>query len=265
MGLKIKILSKTELNRMPKSIAQKLAAKAAAASADASAATSTSPKSATIAISGGSVTLSTSHKPADSTKAPKPADAPKVCKAFTKGESHKCKFGKKCEDSRCIAEQAKLSAKPSVPAKAAGGGGGSEIAGLRKEVAVLTGLVKAGFEKQSEQTLKLSDTVVTGFAARQEAEDRLQRSFEMMMGGIGSLAKTLEGGITSRRSAHELPAPSESSKRRTLPALPAPPPEELDSDSDSESDLENFERVAKNLRDCPLNLAVIFLIRLFVL
>lgn len=67
MGLKIKILSKTELNRMPKHTAQRLAA-AAAASADASTASaapaasaaSKSAKSATAAISGSSV-----HRSAD--------------------------------------------------------------------------------------------------------------------------------------------------------------------------------------------------------
>lgn len=228
------------------------------------------PKRATATISGGSV----APKLVDSTKAAasvasKPAAAPKECEAFKARTT--CKFGSGCRDARCKAEQAKSPAKSSAPAKAAGGGGGAEIAGLRKEVAVLTDLVKAGFEKQSDQTSKLSDTVVTGFAARQEAEDRLQRSIEAMMGGVGALAKTLEGGITSRRSVPELPAPSESSTRRKLPALPAPPapappPEELDSDSDSDSEsgLENFERVATKLRECPLNSAVILRIRSFI-
>ena len=249
MGLKIKILSKTELNTM--SLSSKLAAKAAAASATAASAASTSARPA-------------DSPKADAPKAPKKDSAPKECKAFNEGS--KCKFGSGCRDARCKADQAKSPAKSSAPAKAAGGGGGgSEIAGLRKEVAVLTDLVKAGFEKQSDQTSKLSDTVVTGFAAQRDADERLQLSIEAMMGGIGLLAKTLEGGITSRRSVPELPAPSESSTRRKLPALPAPPPEELDSDSDSESDLENFGRVAKNLRDCPLNSAVKSLIPSFVL
>ena len=256
MGLKIKILSKTELNTM--SLTSKLAAKAAAASA-----ASTSARPATATISGGSVAPKSADSPkADAPKAPKKDSAPKECEAFKAGTT--CKFGSGCRDARCKAEQAKSPAKSSAPAKAAGGGG-AEIAGLRKEVAVLTDLVKAGFEKQSDQTSKLSDTVVTGFAAQREANERLQLSIEAMMDGIGLLAKTLEGGITSRRSVPELPVPSESSTRRKLPALPAPPPEELDSDSDSESDLENFGRVAKNLRDCPLNSAVKSLIPSFVL
>jgi hypothetical protein len=248
MGLKIKILSKTELNRMPKSIAQKLAAAAASSAATA---VSTSARPATDSISSGS-------------EAPKPPAVPltEECKAFKEGS--RCKFVSGCRDPRCKAEQAK-SAKSSAPAKAAAAGGGGDVAKLRKEVADLTGLVKAGFEKQSEQTSTLSDTVVAGFAAQKEADDRLQRSIEAMMGGIGGLARAIEGGITSRRSFPELPVPSVSSKKRATLALPAP--EEFDSkssDSDSESALENFERVAILLRECPLNSAVILLIRSFV-
>ena len=270
MGLKFKIFTKAEHSTM--SSPAVLLRKATAA---ATAAASTSLTSATDAISGGSKAVvapssvkSDAVPKAPAPKAPAPkapapkAPAPKALKkASAPATDHSvskpaesCKWGDEC--TGCY-----VCRKKKAPAKASGGGS-AEIADLRKEVAVLTDLVKAGFEKQSVDTSKLSDKVEAGFAERQAAEDRLQRSFEMMMGGIGSLAKTIEGGITSRRSAHELPAPSESLKRRPFPALAAPPAEEFD--SKSESALENFGRVAKKMSDCPLNLAVILLIPSFV-
>jgi hypothetical protein len=201
--------------------------------------------------------------PADPKSAPKPPAVPSTeeCKAFRAGS--RCKFSSGCRDPRCKAEQAK-SAKSSAPAKAAAAGGdGSEVAKLRKEVADLTGLVKAGFEKQSKQTSTLSDTVVAGFASQKEAENRLQRSIEAMMGGIGSLAKTLEGGIASSRSTAALPAlPAPEtyvSARRPPPALPALPAPES-----SSAPLTNFANVAARLKDCPLNSAVKSLIPTFV-
>jgi hypothetical protein len=256
MGLKFKIFTKAEHSTMSSSAAL-LRKATAAASATAASAASTSARPATATISGGSAAPSATPKPADAPKATKKASAPATDHSVSK-PAESCRWGDDC--TGCY-----VCRKKKAPAKASGGGS-AEIADLRKEVAVLTDLVKAGFEKQSVDTSKLSDTVVTGFAERQAAEERLQRSFEMMMGGIGKLATTLEGGITSRRSVPELPAPSESLKRRPLPALPAPAPEELDSeDSDSKSALENFKAVTKKLRDCPLNLAVISLIPLFVL
>ena len=203
-----------------------------------------STKSATAKISGGSAAPSAAAKPA----APKPAatkEAPKECEAFNARTT--CKFRSSCRDARCRAEQAKSHAKPSVPAKAAAaGGGGSEVADLRKEVADLKSLVKAGFEKQFEQTSTLSDTVVAGFAAQKEAEDRLQRSIEAMMGGIGGLARTIEGRIASSRSTEALPAPE------TCVSARRPPPALLE----SSSTLTNFVKVAGMLKEGPLNTAV---------
>jgi len=123
----------------------------------------------------------------------------------------------------------------------------------------------AAMEKRLSERLDTIETKVeSGFAAQQVAEDRLQRSIEAMMVGIGGLARTIEGGIASSRSTAALPAPeTHGSARRpplALPALPAPPA----LPASETSGLTNFFRVAATLTVCPLNIAVKELIPTFV-
>ena len=182
---------------------------------------------------------------------PKVPPKPQQCAEFNRTKQH-CHRGKGCRDQRCV--DAFHAAAATAPPKSSRNGGDGGVAAAM-----------AAMEKRLSERLDTIETKVeSGFAAQQAAEDRLQRSIEAMMGGIGGLARTIEGGIASSRSTAALPAPeTHGSARRppsALPALPAPPA----LPASETSGLTNFARVAALLKDCPLNTSVKALIPAFV-
>lgn len=238
------------------STAAKLAAKAKTASSAASSTVSAAaPKTAPPTVSSdassdASKAASSAVHPAAPVATPvAPTKTANQCREFM--ESGNPCSRRKCWNADCRkakANQHTASQKHSAPPKAAGGGDGGISANI------------AAMEKRLNERLDTIETqLLSGFAAQKAADDRLQRAIESMMGGIGGLARTIEGGIASSRSTTALPAlpPPEThgSAMRVLPALPAP---------ESSSHLTNFGNVAARLKECPLNNSVKYLIPSFV-
>lgn len=226
------------------SAASKLAAIAAAAAKNSSsAAPPDAPKAASSATS-------SPAPPATSSSASKAAfgAAPKAasteCAVFMK-KGTPCHRGQGCRDERCRNASKAAAASPKSSGKGGDGGVTAQLAAMEKRL--------------NERLDSIETKVESGFEAQRDAEDRLQRAIEAMMGGIGGLARTIEGGIASSRSTAALPAlpapETQCSARRALLELPAP---------ESSSLLTNFRNVAARLKDCPLNDAVKSLIPFFV-
>ena len=170
--------------------------------------------------------------PAAHPAAPKAA---KVCAVFNKNKTP-CGRGQNCWDEKCReASKATAAASPKSSRKGGDGGVAAQLAAMEKRL--------------NERLDTIETKVESGFASQQAAEERLQRAIEAMMGGIGGLARTIEGGIVSSRSTTALPAPeTHGSARRAFPALPALPAPE----SELLSALTNFVKVVQHLKQCPI-------------
>ncbi len=192
MGLKIKILSKTELNRMS-TIAQKLAAAAAAAKAAAAA-------SAASAV---------------------PQDAPKAAPKATKQCNEFLEKGRPCHRKYCWdiscrnakkASVSVVSSNPSAPAKSAGGGDGGFSAQFSALEAKLVDHIdqrfeaveesmKSGFLQQEQSLLGLNQAVA-------QSQIETQRSIQAL---ANVMAAAISGGQrqlppTERRQIGYIPA-----------------------------------------------------------
>ena len=195
MGLKIKILSKTELNRMPKALAQRLAAAVAAASADASAAASTSARPATDAISGSHAHRSTHHV-AEGRRAAR-TDSPSTPRSTHRAE-HRVAAPSTLESSRR-----------------------TEHRETRRHSKV-EGVSMADFEKLKQQVGELEVTTT-------KTSSRLAKVDEDVRETRGDTSKILALLMTAKNEQAMLPA---SSRRRAIMSRPTEDLTESESDKE---------------------------------